>query len=161
MTASLAVTSQSPSASAARRCACPAYAEAARQKTIWTAELLRLEYEQRSDALIEVEVARTVAGDLWREQRDARLAWSAKVAPFIAGELGVDADRLATLLGQYVYRQLQELGEAQPDFTDGCPSLLRRRSRLTQHDGPPASLFSDNKRHIFRIWWIKSEWFAG
>jgi len=40
------------------------------------------------------------------------------IAPFIAAELGVEVDAVAMLLSEYVYRQLRELGEPQPDFMD-------------------------------------------
>lgn len=62
--------------------------------------------------------AEAVVFDVFRAARDAWLAWPAKVAPFVAAELGVEVDAVAMLLSEYVYRQLQELGEPQPDFTD-------------------------------------------
>lgn len=93
-------------------------AEALRLKEHYSAMLRKLEYEQREGSLIELALAEAVVFDVFRAARDAWLAWPSKVAPFIAAELGVEADALAVLLGEYVYRQLQELGEPQPDFTD-------------------------------------------
>ncbi|WP_321870248.1 hypothetical protein [Paraburkholderia tropica] len=93
-------------------------AEALRLKTHYEAELRRLEYEQREGSLIELALAESVVFDLFRAARDAWHAWPSKVAPFVAAELGVEVGAVAMLLGEYVYRQLRELGEPQPDFTD-------------------------------------------
>jgi hypothetical protein len=60
-----------------------------------------------------------VVFDVFRAAHDAWLAWPSKVAPFIAAELGVEVDAVAMRLTEYVYRQLQKLGELQPDFTNG------------------------------------------
>jgi hypothetical protein len=92
-------------------------AEALRLKEHYVALLRQLEYEQRAGNLIELAVAEAVMFDAFRAARDAWLAWPSKVAPFIATELGVEVDAVAMLLGEYVCRQLQELGEPQPDFT--------------------------------------------
>jgi hypothetical protein len=80
--------------------------------------LRKLEYEQREGSVIELAQAEAVMFDLFRAARDAWLAWPSKVAPFIAAELGVEVDAVAMLLSEHVYRQLRELGEPQPDFTD-------------------------------------------
>lgn len=93
-------------------------AEALRLKEHYAAMLRKLEYEQREGSLIELAQAEAVVFDVFRAARDAWLAWPSKVAPFIASELGVEVDAVAMLLSEYVYRQLQELGDPQPDFTD-------------------------------------------
>ncbi|MBC8726459.1 hypothetical protein F6X37_34540 [Paraburkholderia sp. 31.1] len=94
-------------------------AEALRLKEHYAALLRKLEYEQREGSLIELALAEDVVFNLFRAQRDAWLAWPSKVAPFIAAELGVEVDRVATLLGEHVWQQLSELGEPQPDFSGG------------------------------------------
>ncbi|MGF6790182.1 hypothetical protein [Paraburkholderia sp. 35.1] len=94
-----------------------AYGEALRLKENWTALLRRLEYEQKSGALVELAVARGVVFELCREQRDAWLAWPAKVAPFIAMAFGLDdVDRLTNTLAAHVHQQLADLGEPEPRF---------------------------------------------
>ncbi|MBB5408590.1 hypothetical protein HDG34_002527 [Paraburkholderia sp. HC6.4b] len=94
-----------------------AYGEALRIKENWTALLRRLEYEQKSGALVELAVARGVVFELCREQRDAWLAWPAKVAPFIAMAFGIDdIDRLTNTLAAHVHQQLADLGEPEPRF---------------------------------------------
>jgi hypothetical protein len=80
--------------------------------------LRQLEYEERAGNLIELTVAEAVVFDVFRSARNAWLAWPSKVAPFIAAELCVEVDAVAMLLAEYVWRQLLELGEPQPDFTD-------------------------------------------
>jgi hypothetical protein len=99
--------------------------EALRLKEHYAALLRKLEYEQREGSLIELAQAEAVVFDMFRAARDAWLAWPSKVAPFIAAELGVEVDAVAMLLSEYVYRQLRELGEPQPDFGD-------------RSEGPPA-----------------------
>ena len=94
-----------------------AYGEALRLKENWTALLRRLEYERKSGSLVEMSVAQGVVFELCREQRDAWLAWPAKVAPFIAMQFGIDdVDRLTSTLAAHVHEQLADLGEPEPRF---------------------------------------------
>ncbi|CAG9264757.1 Putative bacteriophage--like protein [Burkholderia diffusa] len=94
-----------------------AYGEALRLKENWIALLRRLEYEHKSGALIELSAAQRVVFDLCREQRDAWLAWPARIAPFLAAEFAVsDLERLVAFLNEHVYQQLAELGEPNPRF---------------------------------------------
>jgi hypothetical protein len=96
------------------------YIEALRLKENYLALLRRLEYEQRSGALVEVSVAQRVAFDLCREQRDTWLAWPAKVAPFLAMEFGIaDLERLTASLAAHVHNQLVDLGEPEARFERG------------------------------------------
>lgn len=93
------------------------FAEALRAKEYWSAKLRQLEYEQRTGQLIELAQAEDTVFELMRAQRDARLAWPVKAAPFIAAELNVDIERLSALLAEAVYQQLLELSEARVDFS--------------------------------------------
>ena len=94
-----------------------AYGEALRLKENWTALLRRLEYEHKSGSLVEMSVAQGVVFELCREQRDAWLAWPAKVAPFIAMQFAIDdVDRLTNTLAAHVHKQLADLGEPEPRF---------------------------------------------
>ncbi|MFL9999017.1 hypothetical protein PQR34_47415 [Paraburkholderia sediminicola] len=94
-----------------------AYGEALRVKENWMALLRRLEYERKSGSLVEMSVAKNVVFELCREQRDAWLAWPAKVAPFIAMQFAIDdVDRLTNTLAAHVHQQLAELGEPEARF---------------------------------------------
>ncbi len=99
------------------------YGEALRLKENWMALLRRLEYEKKSGALVELAVAQNVVFELCREQRDAWLAWPAKVAPFLAMAFAIDdVDRLTTTLSAHVHQQLAGLGEPEARFgTDTDP----------------------------------------
>jgi hypothetical protein len=103
------------------------YGEALRLKENWLALLRRLEYEQKSGSLVELAVAQNVVFELCREQRDAWLAWPAKVAPFLAMEFAIDdLDRLTTTLSAHVHQQLADLGEPEARFcTDTDPGESR------------------------------------
>ena len=93
------------------------YGEALRVKENYLAFLRRLDYEQRSGSVVDMEKARSVVFELCREQRDIWLAWPARVAPLIAAELGIaDLDFLLAALTLYVQRQLAELGEPDVRF---------------------------------------------
>ncbi|MFP4891236.1 hypothetical protein [Paraburkholderia sp. EG304] len=93
------------------------YAEALRLKENWLALLRRQEYEQRSGSLVEVTVAQRVVFELCREQRDAWLAWPAKVAPYLAVEFGIaDLEGLTASLAAHVHEQLADIGEPEADF---------------------------------------------
>lgn len=67
--------------------------------------------------MIELAQAEEIVFEVFRDARDAWLRWPSKVAPFIAAAPGVDVDEVTALLSEYVYEQLRELGEPQPDFT--------------------------------------------
>lgn len=93
------------------------YIEALRLKENWLALLRRLEYEHKSGSLVEVAVAQRVVFELCREQRDAWLAWPAKVAPFLAVEFGIaDLEQLTASLAAHVHSQLADLGEPEAHF---------------------------------------------
>jgi hypothetical protein len=92
-------------------------ADALRVKENYLARLRQLEYEEREGRVIELALAQSVVFELFREARDAWLAWPVKVAPFVAVALDADVDKVAALLSEHVYQQLRELGEPQPDFS--------------------------------------------
>jgi hypothetical protein len=71
-----------------------AYADALRLKENRTALLRRLEFEQKSGALVEIAVARGIVFGRRREQRDA---WPAKVA---SGRANEASDRRLSLLSR-------------------------------------------------------------
>lgn len=88
--------------------------EARRIKEVYLALLNRLEYEKKSGALIELDVARNVLFDEGRLARDAWLAWPSNFGALIAADLGIDAaDRVTEVLVKYVHKQVSRLGEPQ------------------------------------------------
>ena len=76
--------------------------------------------EVRKQALLVVsrEAVEREAFDLARSWRDSWLGWSARTAPLLAADLGIEPDNLAGLLAGHVHRQLVELGEPELDFSD-------------------------------------------
>ncbi|MEK6420011.1 MAG: hypothetical protein V4801_10420 [Burkholderia gladioli] len=85
--------------------------EAKRIKEVYLALLNRLEYEQKSQMVIDLDLAKSVMFDVFRGARDAWLNWPVKYAPLIAADLGIESDRLPDVLAAYVHKQLSELGE--------------------------------------------------
>ncbi|MCM2548561.1 hypothetical protein ACVCIC_25130 [Burkholderia glumae] len=85
--------------------------EAKRIKEVYLALLNRLEYEQKSQMVIDIDLAKSVMFDIFRGARDAWLNWPVKYAPLIAADLGIESDRLPDVLTAYVHKQLSELGE--------------------------------------------------
>lgn len=93
--------------------------EAKRVKEIYLALLNRLEYEQKSGALIELTAAQDVLFEAFRAQRDAWLNWPVKIGPMLAAELGLEeADRVTGILAAYVHKQIADLGEPDIDLVD-------------------------------------------
>ncbi|WP_406805995.1 hypothetical protein [Burkholderia semiarida] len=95
--------------------------EAKRIKEVYLALLNRLEYEQKSQMVIDLDLAKSVMFDVFRAARDAWLNWPVKYAPLIAADLGIESDRLPDVLTAYVHKQLSELGE--PDDSE----LVKRK----------------------------------
>lgn len=91
--------------------------EARRVKEVYLALLNRLTYEEKSGALISLELARTVLFECSRSARDSWLNWPARVAPLIAADLGVEADKMTEILTEHVHKQIASLGEPEGDFT--------------------------------------------
>lgn len=94
--------------------------EAKRIKEVYLALLNRLDYEQKSGALIELTLAQQIIFDAFRGQRDSWLNWPVRVGPVIAAELGIEAtDRVVELLTAHVHQQISALGEVSSDFKAG------------------------------------------
>jgi hypothetical protein len=77
----------------------------------FVASTARLEFQQRSGALIERAMAERVLFSKARHARDAWLSWPSRTAPIIAAELGLDnADALLHSLAKHVHAQISALG---------------------------------------------------
>nr|CUV28860.1 conserved protein of unknown function [Ralstonia solanacearum] len=92
--------------------------EARRIKEVYLALLNRLEFEQKSGALIELDLASNILFEEFRAQRDAWLNWPTRVAPLLAAELGIEADRMTEVLTAHVHKQIAQLGEPEANFTE-------------------------------------------
>lgn len=88
--------------------------EASRVKENYLALLTKLEYEKEDGQLVELSVAETVLFAAFREQRDAWMNWPSKVAPLMAADLDVPADRMTEVLIEHVHKHISGLGE--PEF---------------------------------------------
>lgn len=94
-------------------------AEAQRLKASYTALLRQLEYRVKAGLLIDMAMAKGVMFEAIRAQRNAWLAWPARVAPFIAMDFGVDdADRVAGTLQEHVCQQLTVVAGATGEAGD-------------------------------------------
>lgn len=71
----------------------------------------KLDLQERQRSLIPRAEAEREAFALARAYRDSLLAWPARVAPLIAGRLGVDPDALCGELETEIERHLSELAE--------------------------------------------------
>lgn len=93
-------------------------AQAIQIKENFNARLKQLEYEQKSGLLIELAVAESAMFDCARQQRDSWLNWPTRVAPLIAAQLGVEADKMTEILTAYVHEHITKLaGSEVADFT--------------------------------------------
>ena len=71
-------------------------------------------YEKDSGQLIELTAAEEVLFNAFRQQRDAWLNWPSRVAPLMAADLDVPADRMTEVLIEHVHKHISVLGE--PEF---------------------------------------------
>lgn len=92
--------------------------EARRMKEVYLVLLNRLEYEQKSGSLVELDTASAILFEEFRAQRDAWLNWPAKIAPLVAAELGVTADKVTTVLTDHVHKQISQLGDPEANFSE-------------------------------------------
>jgi len=92
--------------------------EAHRIKEVYLALLNRLDFERKCGALIELDLASDILFEEFRAQRDAWLNWPTRVAPLLAAELGVEADRLTEALTEHVHKQIAQLGEPEANFNE-------------------------------------------
>ncbi|MHA3359033.1 hypothetical protein [Yersinia enterocolitica] len=88
--------------------------EAARVKENYLALLTKLEFEKEDGQLVELTVAEGILFDAFRAQRDAWMNWPSRVAPLMAADLDVPADRMTEVLLEYVHKHISGLGE--PEF---------------------------------------------
>jgi len=101
------------------------FAEAQRLKENYLGRLRQLEFEKKSGALVERQVAEKLFFALARENRDAWLGWPARVATLMAAELGIEDRLAADILVKYVRQHLSELGDpAAPELaaSNGQPA---------------------------------------
>ncbi|MBM3074237.1 hypothetical protein [Lelliottia sp. RWM.1] len=88
--------------------------EAARIRENYMALQAKLQYEKDSGQLIELTAAEEVLFNAFRQQRDAWLNWPSRVAPLMAADLDIPADRMTEVLIEYVHKHISALGE--PEF---------------------------------------------
>ena len=90
--------------------------EAKRKKENYLALLNQLKYEQESGNLVPLVQAETILFEEARRWRDVWLSFSTNVAPLIAADLGIEADRIIEVLTPHVHKQVAALGEPEGDF---------------------------------------------
>lgn len=88
--------------------------EASRVKENYLALLTKLEFEKEDGQLVELSVAEAVLFAAFRQQRDAWMNWPSRVAPLMAADLDVPADRMTEVLIEHVHKHISGLGE--PEF---------------------------------------------
>ncbi|HHH1655682.1 TPA: hypothetical protein ACPZS8_001918 [Yersinia enterocolitica] len=88
--------------------------EASRVKENYLALLTKLEFEKEDGQLVELTAAEDILFSAFREQRDAWMNWPSRVAPLMAADLDVPADRMTEVLLAYVHKHISGLGE--PEF---------------------------------------------
>ncbi|ELS6498294.1 hypothetical protein R5S05_001646 [Salmonella enterica] len=88
--------------------------EARRVKENYLALLTKLEYQQKEGELVDLTEAKEVLFACARQSRDAWMNWLARVAPLMAADLDIPADRMTEVLTAHVHKQISLLGE--PEF---------------------------------------------
>jgi len=88
--------------------------EASRVKENYLALLTKLEFEKEDGQLVDLSVAESILFDTFREQRDAWMNWPSRVAPLMAADVDVPADRMTEVLIKHVHKHIAGLGE--PEF---------------------------------------------
>ncbi|MFV8985336.1 hypothetical protein [Serratia fonticola] len=88
--------------------------EASRVKENYLALLTKLEFEKEDGQLVDLSVAEDVLFKAFRAQRDAWMNWPSRVAPLMAADLDVPADRMTEVLIEHVHKHISGLGE--PEF---------------------------------------------
>jgi hypothetical protein len=117
------------------------FADAQRLKENYLGKLRQLEFEKKSGALVDRQVAEKLFFALARENRDAWLGWPARVATLMAAELGIEDRLAADILVKYVRQHLSELGEpAAPELaaSNGQPAgvVAQRVDAAAEPNGP-------------------------
>lgn len=93
------------------------FGEAVARKENYIALLRQLEYEEKSGALVPLDLAERVLFEGARAMRDAWLNWPSRVGPLIAADLGLEADRVTEALTEHVHKHIAQLGEPDVQFT--------------------------------------------
>ncbi|ECC9936379.1 hypothetical protein WDI34_001102 [Salmonella enterica subsp. enterica] len=88
--------------------------EARRVKENYLALLTKLEYQQKEGELVDLTEAKEVLFACARQSRDTWMNWPARVAPLMAADLDIPADRMTEVLTAHVHKQISLLGE--PEF---------------------------------------------
>ncbi|ECZ8127634.1 hypothetical protein F8606_21745 [Salmonella enterica] len=88
--------------------------EARRVKENYLALLTKLEYQQKEGDLVDLTEAKEVLFTCARQSRDAWMNWPARVAPLMAADLDIPADRMTEVLTEHVHKHISLLGE--PEF---------------------------------------------
>ncbi|AXC64878.1 hypothetical protein DOE63_04095 [Salmonella enterica subsp. diarizonae serovar 59:z10:-] len=88
--------------------------EASRVKENYLALLTKLEYQQKEGELVDLTEAKEVLFTCARQSRDAWMNWPARVAPLMAADLDISADRMTEVLTEHVHKHISLLGE--PEF---------------------------------------------
>ncbi|MGL4858777.1 MAG: hypothetical protein ACRC5A_03385 [Enterobacteriaceae bacterium] len=88
--------------------------EARRFKENYLALMAQLTYQKESGEVVELSIAENVLFKAFRAQRDSWLNWPARVAPLIAADLNIEADRVTEVLTGHVHEHLTRL--SQPEF---------------------------------------------
>lgn len=87
------------------------FAKAGALKETYLARLRKLEFDEKSGALVDRALAEKLFFDTAREYRDAWQSWPARIAIMMADELKVDARALTIILNTYIRQHLTEMGE--------------------------------------------------
>ncbi len=114
------------------------YAQAQCKKENYLALLRQLEFEVKSEQLIEAGGVEAEMFDMAREFRDGLMTWPSRVAPLIAAELRIDQVKLTVLLEKHVREYLAKLREprlrgARPG--NGAGGVVPRPGAGTGSDG--------------------------
>lgn len=67
-------------------------------------------------AVVDMEIAEKVIFNVTRGQRDAWMGWPSQIAPLLAADLKIEADRVLEALTSYVIQHLEQLGDPTYDF---------------------------------------------
>lgn len=92
------------------------YADALQHKENYLALLRKLEFEEKSGALVDLAAAERALFEGARAQRDAWLNWPVRVGALIAADLGLEADRVTEALTEHVHKHIAQLGEPDVQF---------------------------------------------
>lgn len=94
--------------------------EAKRIKENYLALLNKLDYEKKSGEVVDLKTAQDILFDEFRKQRDSWLNWPSRVAPMLAADLGVEADKVVLLLNEHVHKHIAQLGTPEGSFGEAA-----------------------------------------